>query len=184
MSLRRTKQQLASCTDASSSGALKLQLRLARIQSRKAYVKLGLPLSTIRTLMKLRVIADTRAVIELKLKELETFAIGSTGRILGMKPETPCVLSDVASEIRAAMKRLGERPLGSVLCHMCDEPRCTVTEHFFWGTPIDNMRDCLLKGRHGKSQFKGVSGDEFVRLRREQLLAKLEILSGRLRRLL
>lgn len=32
------------------------------------------------------------------------------------------------------------------LCHRCDVKRCVNPEHLFVGTPLDNARDCAIKG--------------------------------------
>ena len=32
-------------------------------------------------------------------------------------------------------------------CHTCDNPACCRPDHLFAGTSLDNMRDCLVKGR-------------------------------------
>ena len=57
-------------------------------------------------------------------------------------------------ETRVVWERtFGPIPEGLFVCHRCDNPRCINPGHLFLGTPKDNMRDKVLKGRHA-SQLK------------------------------
>lgn len=38
-------------------------------------------------------------------------------------------------------------PAGMYVCHHCDEPLCVRIDHLFIGTPTDNVRDMIEKGR-------------------------------------
>lgn len=42
----------------------------------------------------------------------------------------------------------GEIPKGKLILHKCDNPPCVNPKHLFMGTQLDNVHDCMAKGRH------------------------------------
>jgi hypothetical protein len=48
----------------------------------------------------------------------------------------------------------GPIPPGAFVCHRCDNKPCINIDHLFLGTPLDNMRDMIGKGRAKGNGFK------------------------------
>jgi len=51
----------------------------------------------------------------------------------------------------------GEIPEGMFVCHHCDNPPCTNPDHLFLGSNIDNIMDCVSKGRNARGERNGHS---------------------------
>lgn len=53
----------------------------------------------------------------------------------------------VATHRIVATVHIGPIPEGLYVCHRCDNRRCCNPAHLFYGTALDNARDCIAKGR-------------------------------------
>lgn len=45
----------------------------------------------------------------------------------------------------------GIDPVGSLVCHRCDNPPCVRPDHLFMGTTSTNVADKIKKGRHSNT---------------------------------
>ncbi|MCK5616824.1 HNH endonuclease [Candidatus Pacearchaeota archaeon] len=51
------------------------------------------------------------------------------------------------------MAFFGPIPDGHDVCHRCDNRACVNPSHLFVGTRLDNMKDCVAKGRQAKGDM-------------------------------
>jgi hypothetical protein len=59
-----------------------------------------------------------------------------------------CLVYKLSIARRIYERRHGKLSRWIFVCHTCDNPYCILDAHHFLGTPGDNIRDSVSKGRH------------------------------------
>jgi hypothetical protein len=63
---------------------------------------------------------------------------------------------------------VGEIPAGMVIRHRCDTPSCVNPDHLISGTQLENIQDCIAKGRARRGVFPG-EASPFAKLTASQV---------------
>ena len=166
--LRRAEKELRSRL-ARGTPSFALQLRVDRYRLAVAMERV-FPEAFVSAWLAVRSAEDVLKVVDHKLEHLDTFHVGSLGQELGVRPTTPCDTGvlEQKDRVRVRKERLGPRPPMAFICHRCDVPLCVAADHLFWGSALDNARDCALKGR-GRSGRRFGSPAEYAAHHRERL---------------
>lgn len=73
--------------------------------------------------------------------------------------------------------RRGEIPRGLFVLHRCDNPKCVRVGHLFLGTQLDNVKDCIAKGRKTSPPVRCGEENNKAKLTRVQF-AEMQSLLG------
>lgn len=89
-------------------------------------------------------------------------ACGGTGH--GMFWVSPDRKRQSAHAIALELHTGVQRPAGTFCCHRCDNPSCCNPKHLYFGTPAQNSRDMVARGRndHGSSKVNALLSESQV----------------------
>jgi HNH endonuclease len=73
---------------------------------------------------------------------------GGYGTVSTSRGQAPAKAHRLAYE-----EKHGPVPDGMDVCHKCDTPPCVNGDHLFAGSRLDNMRDCVAKGRQARGEY-------------------------------
>lgn len=64
----------------------------------------------------------------------------------------------------------GAIPPSRMVLHSCDVRNCVNPEHLWLGSQLDNMRDCVLKGRHRSGEPRRGEANHYAKLKEADVL--------------
>ena len=64
----------------------------------------------------------------------------------------------------------GPIPVGVLACHRCDNRCCVNPDHIFLGSPSDNIRDMVRKGREGPGAFAPGNSHRLAKLSEQDVI--------------
>lgn len=80
---------------------------------------------------------------------------------------------DLRAHRASWMLHNGKIPPNTFVCHKCDNPCCIRPDHLFLGSPKDNIRDMMLKGRQAPSHKTAHFGEDNAASKITSMIAQI-----------